>query len=233
MPVMDGNTATIEIRRREQVAAAPGEERHLPIIAVTANALAGDRQRCLADGMDDFLPKPLRSDALATALRRWIGDNDPLMIDPLLNNPLLSAIPPMELPPLPAFARAAAPRSVASGAAPAIDLAAIERLSALQPGGIGELIEIFVAQAPEQLATLRDAARTGQVGLLRQTAHTLKGDAAAWGAGDLVRCCAAFERHGGTEAVPEYDTLLSALERELDRVTTALRGLGAPAKNVA
>jgi signal transduction histidine kinase/CheY-like chemotaxis protein/HPt (histidine-containing phosphotransfer) domain-containing protein len=233
MPVMDGNTATIEIRRREQEAAAHGEERHLPIIAVTANALAGDRQRCLADGMDDFLPKPLRSDALATALRRWIGDNDPLMIDPLLSEPLLSVIPPMELPPLPPIARQSAPRPVASVSAPPIDIAAVERLSALQAGGVGELIEIFVAQAPELLAILHDAARAGQSGRLRQTAHILKGDAAAWGAGDLVRCCAALERYGDAEAAPEYDTLLAALERELDRVTTALRGLGAPAKNVA
>jgi HPt (histidine-containing phosphotransfer) domain-containing protein len=122
---------------------------------------------------------------------------------------------------------------MSSVSASPVDLAAVERLSALQAGGVGELIEIFVAQAPEQLAILRDAARTGQTGLLRQTAHTLKGDAAAWGAGELVRCCAALERYSDAEAVTECDTLLADLERELDRVMTALRGLGAPAKNVA
>jgi signal transduction histidine kinase/CheY-like chemotaxis protein/HPt (histidine-containing phosphotransfer) domain-containing protein len=230
MPVMDGITATVEIRRREEVAAARGEDHHLPIIAVTANALAGDRHRCLAAGMDDFLPKPLRSDALATALRRWIGDNDPLLIDPLLSDPLMSVIPLADLPPL-ILPPALRPAALTPG--PAIDFAVIQRLGTLQADGIGELVEIFVAQAPEQLATLRDAARTGQASIIRQTAHTLKGDAAAWGAGDLVRCCAAIERRTNEQAVADYDKLLAALERELDRVTTALRGLGAPAKNVA
>jgi len=176
--------------------------------------------------MDDFLPKPLRSDALATALRRWIGEHDSL-----LDDPLMAAIPPIDLPPLPALVPAA-PRPAAARSRPAIDRAAVERLNAVHADVVGELIDVFVAQAPEQLAAIRDAARSGQPGLLRLTAHTLKGDAAAWGAGDLVRCCAEIERHSdGSPA--DYDMLLSALERELARVTDALRGLGAPTKSVA
>jgi two-component system, sensor histidine kinase and response regulator len=64
MPEMDGYTATEEIRRRE------GSERHIPIIAMTAGALPGDEERCLAAGMDAYLPKPINSMHLEEALTR-------------------------------------------------------------------------------------------------------------------------------------------------------------------
>jgi CheY-like chemotaxis protein len=69
MPEVDGFQATEAIRAREARSAGG----RLPIIAMTANAMAGDRERCLAAGMDDHVPKPVTGDALARALARWAG----------------------------------------------------------------------------------------------------------------------------------------------------------------
>ncbi|MDQ3240093.1 MAG: response regulator [Actinomycetota bacterium] len=68
MPRLDGYDATRALRQRER------EGERTPVIAMTANAMKGDRERCLAAGMDDYLPKPVRPDTLGAMLARWVSD---------------------------------------------------------------------------------------------------------------------------------------------------------------
>ncbi|MDQ2943745.1 MAG: response regulator [Candidatus Dormibacteraeota bacterium] len=73
MPEMDGYEATRLIRRNEQAPGAAPEGRHVPIIAMTAAALSGDRERCLAAGMDDYISKPVKLHVVAAVLERWLA----------------------------------------------------------------------------------------------------------------------------------------------------------------
>jgi CheY-like chemotaxis protein len=99
MPEMDGLTATAEIRKME---AATGRKR-LPIIAMTANAMNGDRERCLAADMDDYISKPLSSHAMELKVRYWLQPRDGMVSsDGIANASASVAAPPVPAPPVPA-----------------------------------------------------------------------------------------------------------------------------------
>jgi CheY-like chemotaxis protein len=72
MPVMDGFEATNCIRKREQES---DSRKHIPIIAMTANAIEGDRENCLASGMDDYVSKPINKEILADVLKKWLPED--------------------------------------------------------------------------------------------------------------------------------------------------------------
>ncbi len=72
MPVMDGFQATLAIRSGYSTVANP----HIPIIAMTAHAMQGDRERCLVAGMDDYMTKPVQTEALASKLVLWLGEQE-------------------------------------------------------------------------------------------------------------------------------------------------------------
>ncbi len=76
MPVMDGLEATRTIRQAE-ADARPGFTRRVPIVAMTANALSGDRETCLAAGMDDYVSKPLTPESVSHVLARYLGPGVP------------------------------------------------------------------------------------------------------------------------------------------------------------
>lgn len=144
MPVMGGFEATAAIRQQEK---QRGE--HIPIIAMTAHAMAGDRERCIAAGMDDYVSKPIQSTVLDAALANAIGQTD-------------AALPETGAD------------TMSKSAAPFDRNALIESL-----GGdlelYGEIVRLFLSHYPSELDTLQRDLDSGDAEKLHRTAHSLKG----------------------------------------------------------
>jgi CheY-like chemotaxis protein len=188
MPVMDGYNATRRWRELEREA---GDGRHLPIIAMTANAMAGDRQKCLDAGMDDYLAKPVTRAELERSLHRWwhtgtapastagappARTGTPPPVAPAPTAPI--AVPTASLQPVAApAAEAAAPRT--------IDDEVLEELRAVLGGELDRLIRVFLDDAPRHIAALEEAALAPDLEALREHAHSLKSSSANLGAMQL------------------------------------------------
>ncbi|MDQ4107901.1 MAG: PAS domain S-box protein, partial [Actinomycetota bacterium] len=184
MPEMDGLEATRRIHQRW-----PGEQRP-HIVAVTANAMQGERELCIQAGMDDYIPKPIHMEDLVGALTRG------------------------------------ARRPGAPQPAPAIDRDVIRRLGAsFGEGGNGSmaaLIDTFLGHVAGQVEALATALERGEVDEVRRGAHTLKANAATFGAAPLADLCRELEAAGKAGTLEGGSRVLSRIEVELGRVTGEL-----------
>jgi len=207
MPVMDGLAATKAIRAHEAEHAA---RRHVPIIALTANALKGERERCLAAGMDDYLSKPFRPEQLRKVLDGWV-----------------------EPKPAPAGASASSEPDTMGAASPACDaparldpkaLDAIRALSGPGRGGdmLGRVARIYLDHAPRLLAEIETAVDAADAGALRDTVHSLKSSSANVGARRLADLCRALEAMAGTRDTGGARPLVGRIRAEFEDVCRAL-----------
>ena len=208
MPVMDGFAATAAIRREEQEAGRP---RTLPVIAITANALQGDREACLAAGMDDYLSKPFTQAELAGVIGRWIA------------LPLSASVHHGDAAPtLPFEAREVIQRDV-------INAKALDNIRALsQQGGdalVQKVVAAYVGDTPQHLRTLREAVGGQDAATIRRVAHSLKSASANVGADTLARLCKDLELMGRNASVAGAAPLLTDMEEEFQAVRASLNGL--------
>jgi PAS domain S-box-containing protein len=213
MPEMDGFEATRLIREREAAtggcpedaglngAAPSSAPRRVPIIAMTANAMQGDREACLAAGMDDYVPKPVRRDDLAAVLARWqAGRADSSGARP---------VPPSE--------------ESGEGAA-AVDPAVLTDLRQLDETGtvLATVITHFLDETPRLQAQMQAAVRQGDATALVEAAHKLKGSSGNIGATRMQQLCSELQTFGRTNGLAQAGTRLAQLATEYTRVRAAL-----------
>ena len=195
MPGMDGHEATAEIRRRESDA---GDGRRVPIIAMTANALQGDRERAIGAGMDDYISKPVKLEELRSTLARWT------------------------------IRRVEAPAAAGDAAGPEdpLDAAVLEDLRGLQVEGepdiLGELVDAFLKDAPARLDGLRAAVSRGDATAVTRAARDLQSSCNDLGARRAARASGELEEAAGSGDLADAPAKLSRLEEELAHAREAL-----------
>ncbi|MGH7354500.1 MAG: PAS domain S-box protein [Candidatus Rokuibacteriota bacterium] len=204
MPEMDGFESSREINRRWPRGGRPR------IVAMTANAMQGDRELCLAAGMDDYVSKPIRVEELVAALMQCNSRSDEGDGKPRAPR-----------------RRRRAPGPKGTPSSEVIDQAAFERLAATTGAGfMGELIATFVEDARELVAGMRRALPARDVDAFRRAAHSLKSNAATLGAMRLAALAKELEATARTGSLDGVEEPLARLVRECDEAIRALEALG-------
>lgn len=181
MPEMDGFQATRAIR------ALRGGTQRVPIIAMTAHALKGDRERCFAAGMDDYLAKPLKLGELRDIFERWIYPERAERVEAVTNQPTLDT----EM------------------------LRAWQSLDHDSHGELlREIITLFLETSPPLLSEMREAGQAENRQTVRRLAHKLRGSGANLGAAQLAHLCAELETQSGELAPRQIQSLVGEIEAE-------------------
>jgi PAS domain S-box-containing protein len=194
MPQMDGYELTQAIRAKETGGA------HIPIIALTANVLKGEADRCRAVGMDDYCSKPLPLADLKSILDKWLPVTKP------------EAVPSMVSESIDLSAARAAP----------VDVSALKELVGNDPDIVKEFLWDFRNSAAKITAELRAACSANQTAAAAAAAHKLKSSSRAVGAFALGELCAAIEEEGKSGEFDSLAALLPRFETELANVEAYL-----------
>ena len=205
MPEMDGFEATMEIRGREQSSIG----KRVAIIALTANAMAQDREECLNAGMDDHLSKPFSMQTMQDMLDRWMPQAASTKSE--------AAAEPAARAPANAAARAPA------NAAEVLDRQVLDKLSALlKPERLAHAINLYLAESPKLIKKLKQAAAASDAPEIVRSAHSLKSSSATLGAKVLSRYCGDIEASARRADAEEACKIFAKIETEYGSVQTAL-----------
>jgi CheY-like chemotaxis protein len=190
MPEMDGFTATREIRQWEALHAGDASGRHVPIVAVTASAMPGDREKCLAAGMDDYLAKPFTLAGLRSILGR-------------------------HLPQVPAMDQAAAQYAQAAAGIDLLQLQALRRAGGDE--AVARTLALLEKTTHEKLAELSDAIHARNIERCLALLHFIKGGVSMLGMRQFAELVLEMERDARAGRMNECATLLPRLRESFRR----------------
>ncbi|TKB25515.1 response regulator [Desulfopila sp. IMCC35006] len=219
MPIMDGYAAATAIRKMEQ---GKAPKKHIPIIALTANALEGDREKCLLAGMDDYISKPFKQEVILTILDHWangssmasaghtsIEDTEPEMV-------------PCETPP----SQGRTPGNDISIHAAPIDISILNTLKSLQMEGqpdiLGRVVSAYLKSSEPLVAKLHESLVVEDFAAVKNNAHSLKSSSANVGAKKLSELCRELEMLNIEHTYAAATNLVSGIGSEFIRVKAAL-----------
>ncbi|HKO68115.1 MAG TPA: response regulator [Burkholderiaceae bacterium] len=213
MPEMDGFEA---VRRFRSSLQADFETRlDAPIVALTANALAGDQERCIAAGFDEYLPKPFRQQQIEALLERWTPRSDP-------SNKGRASKPVTKT-------KQKTASLVANQEAPVLDMSVIERIREMEQRGaarlLERLIETYTSTATKLMADAELALAHRDPVMMRHAVHTLKSSSANVGATLLSEHFGAIEVHARGGETQRAEQEWPAVRAEYTRVVQALQAL--------
>ncbi|MDY6954607.1 MAG: response regulator, partial [Thermodesulfobacteriota bacterium] len=225
MPEMDGLSATREIRNREDKLKAQGSKlkgekgfqhsarlEHIPIVAMTAHAMKGDRERCLEAGMDDYTAKPIDPQELLSKIEKWTSrEKKILAVDEKVQIECAAGMAKKETSP--------------------VDLGkALERAMG-DKDFLEQMLQEFLSRMPGQVAELKAALEEGDGEALQQKAHTLKGSAANLSADTIVAAALHLERLGregnlqaGEGALRELNEHVARLQAYVQQIDWSAMG---------
>jgi two-component system, sensor histidine kinase and response regulator len=200
MPQLDGFATTAEIRRRE---ADTG--RRTVIVAVTAHAMSGERERCLAAGLDDYMSKPVSLERLKEILERWLTTDAAHRLTASDGTPAAEST---------------------AAAEPPLDPSVLDRLRDLEvdePGFLADLVSLFLRETPERLDAIGAAIEPANPPRLASVAHALKGSTAAIGARQMSALAARVEDAANRNAIPEFPGHVAALRDAFETLRPILQ----------
>ncbi len=207
MPEMDGYEATAEIRRRHS------DGRRVPVVAMTAKAIQGDRERCLEAGMDDYISKPVRMEDLEVVLARYASGN---------SNDNAAQSGPKSAP------ATAPPEALGPALDPAVTASLRKLAMATKWSLLNEIYDSFLSSAVDELAAIRAGVVGNDAAGLRNAAHKFKGASANLGASHLAELCRQLEVLCEAGRVDGAGQRLAELEREFARVKSEIENQPVP-----
>ena len=214
MPILDGYSAT---RRLREIESEQGKPR-IPVIAMTAHAMSGDRERCLQAGMDDYLSKPLDRQLLEQTLTRWMAQSPHAV--PAAPAPVVAAVPQ------PAMAAPAVTPAAAAEVLPppdTLDGATLVDLEDIMGDELATLVDAYLRDGATRMQNLRAAAARGDTVEIGKLAHSLKSSSANLGAVPLSTRARQVEEAARKGALSDPVDSVAALEKLYANAVAALK----------